>query len=113
MNAGESLGNTTALLPDSAWQYSATALEDTWTLTIHASDLSDLLRGREEFAHAVLRGFFEVFSRRLQQVVEQGGSVRHQWILAADVNKSPMARPMLRGPLDRTTTDDAFGGGTL
>lgn len=93
VHAGESLGNTTALLPDSLWQYSATALEDTWTLTIRSRELTDLLRGREEFAHAMLRGFFDTFSRRLRQVVEQGGSVKREWMLAADVNKSPMVRP--------------------
>merc|ERR1712205_62185 len=65
------------------------ALEDTWTLSIQAHDLSDLLRGRRELAHAVLRGFYDTFRRRLTQVVERGGSVKREWILAIDVNKSP------------------------
>ena len=106
LNAGESLGNTTALLPDSLWQYSATALEDTWTLTIHARDLSDLLRGREEFAHAMLRGFFDTFNRRLRQVVEQGGSIKREWILAVDVNKSPVIRPGGSHPFAATNENE-------
>ena len=92
LHAGESLGHTTALLPDSVWQYSAEALEDTWILTVSGRDLSDLLRGRGELAHAVLRGFYDTFRRRLTQIVEQGRSVKREWILAVDVDKSPMIR---------------------
>ena len=90
LEAGDSLGATAALFPESLWQFSATALEDTWTLSIQARDLSDLLRGRRELAHAVLRGFYDTFRRRLTQVVERGGSVKREWILAIDVNKTPL-----------------------
>ena len=38
----------------------------------------------------MLRGFYDTFRRRLTQIVEQGGSVKREWILAVDVNKSPM-----------------------
>jgi len=43
---GDSMGNT-GLLRDHHWQYTATALEDTWLLCIGRTDLTDLLRGRE------------------------------------------------------------------
>lgn len=96
LRAGESLGHTTALLPDSLWQYSATAQEDTWTLSISSRDLSDLLRGRTELARAVLRGHFDTFAKRLTQVIEQGGSVKRDFLLAVDVNKSPNIKPTSR-----------------
>jgi len=89
LHAGDTLGTTTALLSDSSWQYTAWAADDTWTLTIDARDLSDVLRGRAELAHAVLRGFYYTFARRLRQILEQGGSVKREWMLAADVDKSP------------------------
>ena len=90
--AGDTIGNTTAMLPQSSWRYSAHAVEDTWTLTIDTRDLSDVLRGRAELAHAVLRGFYYTFARRLRQIVEQRGSVKREWMLAADVDKSPAPR---------------------
>ena len=111
VHAGESLGNTTALLPDSLWQYSATAMEDTWTLTIQARDLSDLLRGREQLAHAILRGFFDTFNRRLRQIIESGGSIKREWILAVDVDKSPLRRPAQYDPYKGApAATNAFAG---
>ena len=89
LRPGDTLGNTTALLSDSSWRFTATAVEDSWTLTIDARDLSDVLRGRAELAHALLRGYFYTFNRRLKQIVESGGSVKREWMLAADVDKSP------------------------
>ena len=42
-----------------------------WTLTIQSRDLSDLLRGRADLARAVLRGFYDTFSKRLVQIIER------------------------------------------
>ena len=53
LRPGDSIGNT-SLIKDHTWDYSAiSAREDTWTLSIARSDLTDLLRGRAELAHAV------------------------------------------------------------
>lgn len=100
LHTGDILGTTTALLSDSKWQYSARALEDTWTLTISSVDLADVLRGRAELAHAVLRGFYYTFFRRIRQIVERGGSVKRDWLLASDVySKSPQLAPRTAQPL--------------
>ena len=54
-----------------------------------------------ELAHAVLFGVYYTFSRRLQQVVQQGLSVRSEWLFAADVDKhsSPMLSAQAGPPL--------------
>ena len=101
LRPGDSIGNT-SLIKDHMWEYSAvSAHEDTWTLSIGRSDLTDLLRGRAELAHAVLFGVYYTFSRRLQQVVQQGLSVRSEWLFAADVDKhsSPMRSAQAGPPL--------------
>ena len=95
LRAGDSIGNT-SVIKDHLWEYTATAHEDTWTLSISRAALTDLLRGRAELAHAVLFGVYHTFTRRLQQVVAQGLSVKSEWLFAADVDKhttSPRVGP--------------------
>lgn len=98
LRAGDSIGNT-ALIEDHFWQYTGRALEDTWTLSISRPELTDLLRGRADLAHAVLFGVYHTFARRLRQVMEQGLSLKQDFLFAADVDKhtaSPHVGPSSR-----------------
>eukprot|EP00927_Polykrikos_kofoidii_P049112 TRINITY_DN43238_c0_g1_i1.p1 TRINITY_DN43238_c0_g1~~TRINITY_DN43238_c0_g1_i1.p1 ORF type:complete len:1725 (-),score=333.40 TRINITY_DN43238_c0_g1_i1:113-5209(-) len=94
---GDSMGNT-SLLSDLQWQYSATAIEDTWLLCISRNDLTDLLRGRRELASDVIRGLYKTFQRRMQQVANSDMGTR-SWLFSADYSRqsdsldSPMAEP--------------------
>uniref|UniRef100_A0A7S4BAU2 Cyclic nucleotide-binding domain-containing protein n=1 Tax=Chrysotila carterae TaxID=13221 RepID=A0A7S4BAU2_CHRCT len=94
LRAGDSLGNT-GLIHDSWWEYSAVATEDSWTLTITREELADLLRGRPELSHSVLQGVYETFTRRLRQAAAEDGQVSADWLLAADLDKSPMLKRQL------------------
>ncbi|CAE8700293.1 unnamed protein product [Polarella glacialis] len=69
LQVSDSMGNT-ALLLDHNWQYTATAMEDTWLLCLGREGLTDLLRGRRELASAVIRGLYKTLQRRMCLVEE-------------------------------------------
>eukprot|EP00965_Chrysotila_dentata_P195470 6177012-Pleurochrysis_carterae.AAC.3 len=70
------------------------AVETPWFSTA-ARELADLLRGRPELSHSVLQGVYETFTRRLRQAAAEDGQVSADWLLAADLDKSPMLKRQL------------------